>query len=121
MGIYFDDLDPSWSIAFYRIVQEALTNITKHAQATEVHIELQREAEGIRLRITDNGIGIAEGSSSKPKSHGLVGMRERMRQIGGQLSVGRPPGGKGTTIEAFVPHLRESPPGNVGESLRAVG
>jgi signal transduction histidine kinase len=116
----FDDLDPAWSIAFYRIVQEALTNITKHAQATEVHIELQREAEGIRLRITDNGIGIAEGSGSKPKSHGLVGMRERMRQIGGQLRVGRPPNGKGTTIEAFVPHLRESP-GNVGESLRAVG
>lgn len=116
----FDDLDPAWSIAFYRIAQESLTNIAKHAQATQVHIELQRDEEGIRLRISDNGIGLAEGSSSKPKSHGLVGMRERMRQIGGQLSVGRAPTGKGTVVEAFVPHQRETP-GIVGEGLRAVG
>jgi signal transduction histidine kinase len=116
----FDDLDPGWSIAFYRIVQESLTNIAKHAQATEVRIQLQREAEGIRLRIADNGIGLAEGSSSKPKSHGLVGMRERMRQIGGQLTVARAPAGKGTLVEAFVPHRHELA-GAVGEGLRAVG
>ena len=53
----FDDLDPSWSIAFYRIVQEALTNITKHAQANHVRITLAREPEGVRLRIADDGVG----------------------------------------------------------------
>jgi signal transduction histidine kinase len=116
----FDDLDPSWSIAFYRIVQESLTNIAKHAQASEVHVDLQRDAQGIRLRIIDDGVGLAEGSSSKPKSHGLVGMRERMRQIGGQLTVGRAPSGRGTVVEAFAPHHRQAT-GVVGEGLRAVG
>src|SRR5690606_24694448 len=46
----FDELDPAWSIALYRIAQEALTNIAKHAQATQVHIELRRVADGLRLR-----------------------------------------------------------------------
>lgn len=103
----FDDLDPSWSIAFYRIAQEALTNITKHAQATRVRIALIREGEGVRLRIMDDGIGLADESLSKPKSHGVVGMRERMRQMGGRFAIHRPPSGKGTVVEAFIPGARK--------------
>ncbi|HEY4366517.1 MAG TPA: CHASE3 domain-containing protein [Steroidobacteraceae bacterium] len=103
----FDDLDPAVSIALYRIAQESLTNVTKHAQANNVHMELQRDAAGIRLRIFDDGVGIAEGSASKPKSHGLVGMRERMRQIGGVLTIGgnaaQPGTNPGTIVEAFIP------------------
>ena len=99
----FDDLDPAISIALYRIAQESLTNVTKHAQAESVHMELQREAGGLRLRIIDDGVGIAEGSASKPKSHGLVGMRERMRQIGGVLTIGGHGAQPGTIVEAFIP------------------
>lgn len=98
----FDDLDPAISIALYRIAQESLTNVTKHAQAKNVHMELRREAAGIRLRIVDDGVGLAEGAMSKPKSHGLVGMRERMRQIGGILNIADN-GSRGTVVEAFIP------------------
>jgi len=99
----FDDIDPAWSIAFYRIAQEALTNILKHAQATSVKVELRRENGGMRLRITDDGIGIQQNAPPKTKSHGLVGMRERMRQVGGVLSVTRGPNGRGTVVDAFIP------------------
>lgn len=99
----FDDLDPGWSIAFYRIAQESLTNITKHAQASRVRIALTREQDGIRLRIVDDGLGLAEESLSKPKSHGIVGMRERMRQMGGTFQIRRPEEGTGTVVEAFIP------------------
>lgn len=99
----FDDLDPSWSIAFYRIAQESLTNIAKHAQATKVRIALSRENGGVLLRIIDDGIGVAEESLSKPKSHGIVGMRERMRQMGGRFQIRRPEEGPGTMVEAFIP------------------
>jgi signal transduction histidine kinase len=104
----FDDLDPDASIAFYRIAQEALTNITKHAQATRVRMQLTRETDGVRLLIMDDGVGLAEESLSKPKSHGVVGMRERMRQIGGRFLISRPPGGRGTLVEAFIPAARKA-------------
>jgi signal transduction histidine kinase len=99
----FDELDPAWSIAFYRIAQESLTNITKHAQASRVRISLNREDDGIRLRITDDGVGLSEEALSKPKSHGVVGMRERMRQAGGRFQIRRPDEGSGTVVEAFLP------------------
>jgi signal transduction histidine kinase len=99
----FDDLDPASSIAFYRIAQEALTNIAKHAQATRVHIKLSRQPDGLHLSIVDDGVGLAEESLNKPKSHGIVGMRERMRQMGGRFHIGRPASGKGTLVEAFIP------------------
>jgi signal transduction histidine kinase len=99
----FDDLDPAWSIAFYRIVQEALTNITKHAQATHVRITLAREPDGIRLRIRDDGVGLTDEALAKPKSHGVVGMRERMREMGGTFAIRRPSKGRGTVVEAFIP------------------
>ncbi len=116
----FDDLDPAWSIAFYRIAQESLTNIAKHAQANKVRVSLAREDGGIRLRIIDDGVGVAEESLSKPKSHGIVGMRERMRQMGGRFQIRKPEEGTGTIVEAFIPadqcdchvRLKESDRGN---------
>jgi signal transduction histidine kinase len=104
----FDDLDPAWSIAFYRIAQESLTNITKHAQASRVRIALTREQGGIRLRIVDDGVGLAEESLTKPKSHGIVGMRERMRQMGGTFQIRRPEEGPGTVVEAFIPTAKSA-------------
>ena len=99
----FDDLDPSWSIALYRIAQEALTNVAKHSQATSVRAKLLREANGIRLRVTDDGVGVAADAVAKPKSHGLVGMRERMRQVGGAVRISPGESGRGTAVDAFIP------------------
>jgi signal transduction histidine kinase len=115
----FDDLDPEWSIALYRIVQETLTNITKHAHASRVRITLNRESTGMRLQIIDDGVGLAEGATAKPKSHGIVGMRERMRQVGGTFTIASGPGGRGTLVEAFIPRAREAQPdADVGNILR---
>ncbi len=112
----FDDIDPEWSIALYRIAQETLTNITKHAHATRVHITLNRDATGMRLRIIDDGVGMAEGAAAKPKSHGIVGMRERMRQVGGTFTIAPGPAGKGTLVEAFIPTAAQA--ADVGNILR---
>lgn len=118
----FDDLDPDWSIAFYRIAQESLTNIAKHAQAGKVRIVLAREQGGIRLRIIDDGVGVAEESLGKPKSHGIVGMRERMRQMGGHFQILKPEGG-GTVVEAFIPaiHATVAAAGSVADRGSYVG
>ena len=62
----FDDLDPNSSIAFYRIAQEALTNITKHAQASRVRMALPREPDGVRLVIADDGVGLTEEALPSP-------------------------------------------------------
>jgi signal transduction histidine kinase len=99
----FDDLDPAWSIALYRIAQEALTNVTRHARAKSVQVHLSRAEDGIRLRIIDDGAGIPEGAVSRAKSHGLIGMRERMRQIGGVIRFGTNQGKGGTVVDAFIP------------------
>jgi signal transduction histidine kinase len=117
----FDELDPGWSIALYRIAQEALTNVTKHAHAKSVKMQLHREPGGIRLRIIDDGIGMPAGAASKPKSHGLVGMRERMRQIGGAIEIRPNEAGAGTVVDAFIP-TPETPNGGpaVGTSLQGI-
>lgn len=112
----FDEIDPEIAIAFYRIAQESLTNVTKHANAKHVRLRLHREAEGIRLCILDDGAGISAGASSKPKSHGLIGMRERMRQVGGALEIRPNAGGHGTVVDAFIPT-----PSIVGNGLQSVG
>jgi signal transduction histidine kinase len=98
----WSDIDPEWTIALYRIAQECLTNITKHAQASEVHVVLSREAQGVRLRVVDDGIGIDHNVLDKSLSHGLRGMRERVRQLGG-LFVIRRADERGTIAEAFLP------------------
>jgi signal transduction histidine kinase len=114
-----DEIDPEWSIALYRIVQETLTNIAKHARASRVQVSLKGESSGIRLRIVDDGVGLPEGATAKPKSHGIVGMRERMRQVGGSFAITTAPSGRGTLVEAFIPKERNASGfQEVGQSLR---
>lgn len=96
------DMDPAWRITLYRIAQECLTNAANHANANEVNVVLDRTAQGIRLRVVDDGIGIAENALDKPSSHGLRGMRERLVQHGGLFSIQRA-GDRGTIAEAFLP------------------
>jgi signal transduction histidine kinase len=72
--------------AAYRILQEALTNVWKHAQASEVHVKVAKTRKNLVLRISDNGVGLASAVSDK-SSLGLVGMRERARLAGGSVRV----------------------------------
>jgi two-component system NarL family sensor kinase len=92
----------------YRIAQEALTNIHRHARASEVEILLQDTVRGVRLTIRDNGTGF-DLRAVEPDRHGLVGMRERARLLGGTLRVTSRPSGPsaGTTVVASVPVTEE--------------
>jgi PAS domain S-box-containing protein len=95
-------LNPDVTTALFRIAQESLTNVARHAQATAVHIRLARQANRMSLIVRDNGKGIAPAEVAAPKSLGLIGMRERLRPWQGELKIeGRP--GEGTTVIVSVP------------------
>jgi PAS domain S-box-containing protein len=95
-------LDRDRSTAVFRIVQESLTNVLRHAQATQVEILLRPEADQLVLRIQDNGCGIPPETLSDPRSIGLAGMRERALFLDGQLDIRSQPGA-GTTIAMRLP------------------
>jgi signal transduction histidine kinase len=106
-----DDIDPTCSIALYRVAQESLTNIARHAQARNVNVVLKLERGGLRLQVIDDGIGISADVMNKPMSYGLLGMRERVSQLGGKFNIRRGAGERGILVEAFiagVAHLRQS-------------
>jgi signal transduction histidine kinase len=84
--------------ALYRIVQESLTNVLRHAEATRVDIALDVTGPDVRLRVRDNGRGAPPGALASPRSIGLVGMRERALLLGGHFEVLSEPG-QGTAIE----------------------
>jgi PAS domain S-box-containing protein len=98
------------STAMFRIVQEALTNIIRHAQATRVEISMREEDGTLNLIVTDNGRGITQEEMLSKKSLGLLGMRERAHLVGGQMDiVGRT--GTGTTLRVRVLLAAEEPGG----------
>jgi signal transduction histidine kinase len=95
-------LPPQISIALFRIMQEALTNIVKYAHAHKVSVELGLTNDAVTLLVTDDGIGLTETASQTRLSHGILGMQQRVRALGGNFSIsGRP--GAGTTIEVHIP------------------
>ncbi len=98
------DLHPDVSIAIFRIFQESLTNIMKHAQASEVRILIQNSPQNIELTISDNGRGFSHDARLKPRSFGLRGIQERVAHFGGQVSFTSAPG-QGTTVSVNVPHV----------------
>ncbi|MBN2352178.1 MAG: PAS domain S-box protein [Spirochaetales bacterium] len=95
-------LDPSCSIALFRVCQEALTNVFRHAGASAVTVELNAVPGFLLLDISDNGRGLADEAKTKPKTFGLLGMRERALALGGSLAVTSFPG-KGTTVTVRLP------------------
>jgi PAS domain S-box-containing protein len=95
-------LNTEQSTAVFRILQEALTNILRHAQATKVAIAVKQEAREVLLTIEDNGRGIAESEKSDVHSLGLLGMRERAHLIGAEIEVSGKEG-KGTLVVLRVP------------------
>jgi two-component system sensor histidine kinase UhpB len=97
-------LPPSVENALFRIAQEALTNVVKHASATQAVIRLESDPHFVRLTITDHGLGFDPTAPRKPSSQdgwGLTSMRERALAVGGQLRVESAPG-QGTCIVVEV-------------------
>jgi signal transduction histidine kinase len=92
-------LSPGVDLAAYRIVQEALTNARKHAPGATVDVELGYTSEALKLRVSDDGPGSANGD---PRGLGLLGMRERVATVGGTLRTGTAEGG-GFAVEADLP------------------
>ena len=100
-------LDPGVELAAFRIVQEALTNVRRHAPGAAVDVELRYAADALHLRVRDNGPGSPgglAGQAGPAAGHGLLGMRERASAAGGVLHTGNAPGG-GFCIEAELPAM----------------
>jgi signal transduction histidine kinase len=96
-------LDVNVALAVFRVVQESLTNIAKYANGAIADVAVSVVAEGISVCVMDDGIGIAADVLERPSSHGIVGMRERLSQFGGRLSIGAGQHGRGTRVEGFIP------------------
>jgi PAS domain S-box-containing protein len=99
------DADADTSLALFRIVQETLTNVAKHAHASLVVVRLKREKGSIALELRDNGRGISEADMAKPKSFGLRGIRERVHSLAGEFAIAAGEHG-GTHIRLRVPEKR---------------
>lgn len=95
------DLPPESSLALFRIAQEALTNIRRHAQARNVRLGLQLTSERMVLQVEDDGVGF-DTSGSPRRKHGLAGMRHRVQMLLGEFAIDSRPGG-GTRISASLP------------------
>ncbi len=96
------NLNPDRSIAIFRIFQEALSNISRHADATHVEIHLKKDKNNLRLKIKDNGRGIQNSELARTDALGIIGMRERATFLQGQISIEGSPG-KGTALILEVP------------------
>ena len=99
----FEFRDPL-STSMYRIVQEALTNVARHAEATEVELSVELDAEHLHVRVRDNGRGLPE-FPGETRSFGLLGIKERAQTLGGSASIHSPPEG-GTIVEVAIPVAR---------------
>lgn len=94
-------VDPDRQIHVYRVVQEALTNVARHARAEHVRVDVRRRGEGWVVRVLDDGVGVEADPLEGTAGHGLVGMRERARLLGGDLDVAKRPEG-GTEVRLRV-------------------
>jgi len=95
-------LDEDVATAIFRIFQETLTNTTRHANATQVKVILEKKAGTLLLTVTDNGKGITEKQILEPESFGLIGMRERAYYLAGEFNI-RGIRGKGTEVTVKIP------------------
>jgi signal transduction histidine kinase len=99
-----DLVEPDLATALFRILQEAMSNVALHAEATQVFIRLRTDEQRVALIVQDNGRGIRPEEADGAHSLGLVGMRERARALDGDVNIDGIPG-HGTTVTATIPRL----------------
>ena len=99
-------LDEARSVAIFRIFQETLTNITRHADATRVRVILKKNTTAVEMRVSDNGKGLWKKRLSGLQSFGIIGMRERAYSFGGNLVI-TGTRGEGTTVAVTIPIHRK--------------
>lgn len=95
-------LDNDRATAVFRIIQESLTNVFRHAKASEITLKLEKKDDVLKIRISDNGIGIAQEGIEKARAFGIAGMRERVRLLDGTLTIRSRPG-HGVQIMVSIP------------------
>jgi signal transduction histidine kinase len=100
-------LDREGATAVFRVFQESLTNVARHAHATKVQVELERINGNLRLRLADNGKGIGDVETRGTHSLGILGMQERVRLLHGEMSIAGAEG-QGTVINVNIPLNKES-------------
>jgi signal transduction histidine kinase len=102
------DLSTEMKTTLFRITQEALTNVIKHAAASQVKVTLIYVTEGVRLEVVDDGIGFDQSAMqlARRPSWGLIGMQERSTLLGGTFKVTSDPG-SGTRVEIYIPYISE--------------
>ncbi|BBI98792.1 hypothetical protein FGKAn22_04850 [Ferrigenium kumadai] len=105
------DLPETHSITLFRIFQEALNNILKHAKAKNVQVEIVKGEDHLELIIEDDGVGFSDDARLKPRSFGLRGIHERIEHLGGTVRISSTPG-EGTHIAIFLPLEGENGNGN---------
>ena len=96
-------------MAAYRIVQEALANVWKHAKASEANVEVFQKGKMLNVIVSDDGVGFDPGGMGMGRSLGLLSMVERARLVGGTLRISSKPG-KGTRVVARLPLSQKPPP-----------
>ena len=99
----FSTIGSQVEIVLFRIVQEALSNVMRHAQASQVEIELSSDACAVYVAISDNGIGITPQQQRKKQCFGLIGIAERVTALGGHFEVGTPASGTGCRLFLHIP------------------
>ena len=109
------DLPSEIATCLYRVGQEALQNVSKHARASQVRLTIRGKPEGLSFCIHDNGVGLNSDEGKPRAGMGIVSMKERVGLVGGQFSIHSQPG-QGTEVKIFVPlpKSRESPEDHIG-------
>ncbi len=102
-------IDPERATALFRIFQETLTNVARHANATDVSVRMAKEDGNLTLEVHDNGNGLSKEQLPAGSSLGILGMRERALLLGGELTITGAPG-EGTTVRVRIPDTHPTPP-----------
>jgi signal transduction histidine kinase len=103
------DLPDMQATAVFRAVQESLTNVARHAQASRVDVAIEHGETQVTVRVRDDGVGFSPEASRKPESFGLLGLRERAALLGGEAMVTSAPG-RGTRVEMRFPVTQQGTP-----------